>query len=145
MPRIESSVDLPAPDGPMIEMTSPGCTSSVMRRSTYMRPAGVSNPFSRFRIEMRGPVSGSGSAASFDCVEEEKRPMKDSLSVPRTARTGLPAAERTRRPFIELPISKRAPPLLAAQRDEWVDARRAPCRYVAGHERDDGEQGGDEL
>src|ERR671928_45622 len=53
MPRIERSVDLPAPDGPMMEMNSPGCTSKVMRRRTYMRPAGVSNTFSRFRMAIR--------------------------------------------------------------------------------------------
>src|SRR3954471_7707678 len=79
MPRIERSVDLPAPDGPMIEMNSPGCTSKVMRRRTYMRPAGVSNTFSRFRMAMSGPVMGAGSAAaSRDCVDEENRPIESS-------------------------------------------------------------------
>ena len=32
-----SSVDLPAPDGPMIETNSPSLMSTLMRRSTYVR------------------------------------------------------------------------------------------------------------
>ena len=63
----------------MTEMNSPGWTSTVMRRSTYMRPAGVSNTFSRFRIAMSGPVIGAGSvAASRDCVDEENKPIEGS-------------------------------------------------------------------
>src|SRR3982750_2602669 len=69
MPSIERSVDLPAPDGPMIEMNSPGCTSKVMRRRTYIRPAGVSNTFSRFRMAMSGPVMGGGEGG---CLRRKK-------------------------------------------------------------------------
>ena len=34
-----------------------------MRRSTYVRPAAVSNTFSRLRIEMSGPTIGGGGAS----------------------------------------------------------------------------------
>src|SRR5437773_204881 len=79
MPRMERSVDLPAPEGPMTEMNSPGWTSTVIRRSTNMRPAGVSKTFSRLRIAMSGPVIGAGSAAANrDCVDEENKPMESS-------------------------------------------------------------------
>src|SRR5689334_20933708 len=78
---MERSVDLPAPEGPMMEMNSPGCTSKVMRRSTYIRPAGVSKTFSRLRMAMSGPVMGAASAAaSRDCVDEENKPMGGSRS-----------------------------------------------------------------
>src|SRR6185312_4587853 len=63
MPRIASNVDLPAPDGPMIETNSPGWISPVIRRSTNVRPAGVSNTFSMLRIEIRGPTIGAGGAS----------------------------------------------------------------------------------
>src|SRR4051794_35458488 len=63
MPRIASNVDLPAPDGPMIETNSRGWISPVMRRSTKVRPAGVSNTFSMLRNEMSGPTIGAGGAS----------------------------------------------------------------------------------
>jgi len=34
MPRMWSSVDLPAPEGPMIDTNSPGLMSTAMRLST---------------------------------------------------------------------------------------------------------------
>ena len=64
MPMMLSRVDLPAPDGPMIEMNSRGAMSALMRRSTYERPAAVSNDFSTLRREMSGPVKGTGSFAA---------------------------------------------------------------------------------
>ena len=40
MPRMASSVDLPAPDGPMMVMNSPGSMSRLIRRRTKVCPAG---------------------------------------------------------------------------------------------------------
>src|SRR6185436_17314303 len=63
MPRIASSVDFPAPDGPMIDTNSPGWMSPEIRRNTYDRPAAVSNTFSMLRIEISGPTIGVGAAS----------------------------------------------------------------------------------
>ena len=62
MPRMWSSVDLPAPDGPMIETNSPGLMSSVIRRSTKVCPAPTGNDFSTPRSDMSGvlPVGSHG-------------------------------------------------------------------------------------
>src|SRR4051812_23978347 len=49
MPRMPRSVDLPAPDGPMIVRNSPSRISRFTLRRTYVRPAFVSNHFSIFR------------------------------------------------------------------------------------------------
>ena len=48
-------MDLPAPDGPMIETNSPSFTSAVIRRSTYVRLVPWAYDFSMFRIEMSMP------------------------------------------------------------------------------------------
>ena len=53
-PRIWSSVDLPAPDGPMIETNSPGLMSKAMRRSTNVWPAPTGNDFSTPRMDITG-------------------------------------------------------------------------------------------
>src|SRR5689334_22546271 len=93
---MERSVDLPAPDGPMIEMNSPGCTSSTMRRKTYIRPAGVSKTFSRLRMAMSGPVIGAGSAAANrDCVDEENKPMGSSGRSGRREADRVPTSENS--------------------------------------------------
>src|SRR5205085_716098 len=74
MPRICSSVDLPAPDGPMMETNSPGLMSNVMRRSTYSLPAGVSKTFSRsLRPISDTPGGGAvGGALSVEVLGELK-------------------------------------------------------------------------
>src|SRR5688572_32153158 len=58
-PRMCRSVDLPAPDGPMIDTNSPGLMSSVIRRSTYDWPLPTGYDFSTPRSDIRG-VLGSG-------------------------------------------------------------------------------------
>src|SRR5258708_40379162 len=52
MPRMWSSVDLPAPDGPMIETNSPSLMSALMRRRTNVRPTPCGYDFSTARREM---------------------------------------------------------------------------------------------
>ena len=49
MPRIESSVLFPAPDGPMMLTNSPSLMSSVIWRSNQVRVGPVSMDFSMFR------------------------------------------------------------------------------------------------
>src|SRR6266850_1998641 len=44
-----SSVDLPAPLGPMIVMNSPSAMSRLICRNRYVKPALVFTHFSRFR------------------------------------------------------------------------------------------------
>src|SRR5262249_1833979 len=51
MPRMCRSVDLPAPDGPMIETNSPSLRSRLIRRRTYVRPTPSGNDFSTLRRE----------------------------------------------------------------------------------------------
>src|SRR5947209_1192018 len=52
MPRMWSSVDFPAPEGPMIDTNSPSLISALMRRSTYVRATPCGYDFSRFRNEI---------------------------------------------------------------------------------------------
>src|SRR5919106_1694293 len=60
-PRIESRVDLPAPEGPMTVTNSRGAISSVMRRSTKTRPPPNGNDFSMSRSETsEGLATGWG-------------------------------------------------------------------------------------
>src|SRR5215475_13913880 len=82
MRRMCKSVDLPAPDGPMIETNSPGLMSSVMRRSTKVWPAPTGNDFSTPRNDMSGmlPVGSQGASVS---AEEDER--LNGMSVPFTA------------------------------------------------------------
>ena len=73
MPRMWSSVDLPAPDGPMIETNSPGLMSSAIRRSTKVCPAPTGNDFSTPFSDMSGAV-GSSCGGS---VRAEERTSED--------------------------------------------------------------------
>src|SRR5215470_11520346 len=58
IPRIERSVDLPAPDGPMIVTNSPASIFRLIRRRTNVWPARVSKDFSMLRISIMGsPLS----------------------------------------------------------------------------------------
>src|SRR5215510_11762914 len=79
MPRMCSSVDLPAPEGPMMETNSPGLMSSVIRRSTNVCPAPTGNDFSTPRSDMSGmlPVGSHGASVS---AEDDER-LK-SIGVP---------------------------------------------------------------
>src|SRR4029079_13428295 len=72
MPRMCSNVDLPAPDGPMIEMNSPGLMSRVMRRRPQVWPAPTGNDFSTPRSDMSGmlPVGSHGASVS---AEDDER------------------------------------------------------------------------
>src|SRR2546423_11690073 len=47
MPSTDSSVDLPAPDGPMMVTKSPCAISSETRRNTYWRPPPSGKDLSR--------------------------------------------------------------------------------------------------
>src|ERR1700677_4139360 len=49
MPSRCSSVDLPAPDGPMMDMNSPSFTSALMRRNTKVLVGPCSKYFSTLR------------------------------------------------------------------------------------------------
>ena len=71
MPRMWSSVDLPAPDGPMIETNSPGLMSSAMRRRTKVCPAPTGNDFSTPLSDMSGAV-GSSCGGSVKAEEDER-------------------------------------------------------------------------
>src|SRR5690349_8414664 len=85
MPRIWSSVDLPAPDGPMIEMNSPSLMSSVIRRKTHVRLVPCAYDFSRPRSEMSASVAiGSRLAAGEAGEDREKRAMVHNSNSPFT-------------------------------------------------------------
>src|SRR5688500_2851848 len=79
MPRTASNVDLPAPEGPMMETNSPGLMSKVMRRRTYILPAGVSKTFSRSRRLISGTPGGIGTCSATADGLEEKNTVKDRL------------------------------------------------------------------
>src|SRR5579864_6178704 len=51
-----SSVDLPAPDGPMMETNSPSLISALMRRRTKVLVGPCSKYFSTFRRTIRGEL-----------------------------------------------------------------------------------------
>src|SRR5438105_1505997 len=86
MPRMASNVDLPAPDGPMMETNSPGLMSNVMRRSTYSLPAGVSKTFSRsLRLISGTPGGGAvGGALSVELFVV----LKPNIGVPSLVDSG---------------------------------------------------------
>ena len=69
-----SSVDLPAPDGPMIETNSPGVMSKAIRRSTNVWPAPTGNDFSTPRMDITGVpgsrLPGLGDAVGGGTLEE---------------------------------------------------------------------------
>src|ERR1700681_1595887 len=56
MPMMCSSVDLPAPDGPMTETNSPSLMSISIRRRTKVRPTPCAYDFSMLRSEISTPV-----------------------------------------------------------------------------------------
>src|SRR5687767_6788507 len=72
-----SSVDLPAPEGPMIETNSPALISSVIRRSTNVWPAPTGKDFSIPRNDMSGvlPVGSHGASVSADEDDERLKSM----------------------------------------------------------------------
>src|SRR5688572_30859583 len=84
-----SSVDLPAPDGPMIDTNSPGLMSIAMRRRTNVCPAPTGKDFSTPRMDITGApgVDSQGSATlSADArLKNMCQLRRDSLSsgVPR--------------------------------------------------------------
>src|SRR5262245_49315720 len=67
-----SSVDLPAPDGPMIETNSPGLMSRAIRRRTKVCPAPTGNDFSTLFSDISGAV-GSIWGGSVMAEEDERR------------------------------------------------------------------------
>src|SRR2546429_736477 len=56
MPNKCSSVDLPAPDGPMMETNSPSLISALMRRRTKVLVGPCSKYFSTFRRTIIGEL-----------------------------------------------------------------------------------------
>src|SRR5436190_18923040 len=72
MPRMWRSVDLPAPDGPMIDTNSPGLMSSVMRRSTYVCPGPTGKDFSTARVDMSGVLAGNAAASGTTDSDDER-------------------------------------------------------------------------
>src|SRR5688572_24579144 len=72
IPRIWSSVDLPAPDGPMMDTNSPGLISTVIRRSTYVWPGPAGNAFSMPLVEMSGALAGSAVASGTADSDDER-------------------------------------------------------------------------
>src|ERR1700678_3920307 len=81
MPSKCSSVDLPAPDGPMMDTNSPSFTSALMRRSTKVFVGPCSKYFSTFRRTIRGELIGY---LYYD--EAEFRSQKSEFALPSRAR-----------------------------------------------------------
>src|SRR5215471_19667547 len=89
IPRIDRSVDLPAPDGPMTVTNSPSSIASSMRRRTKVSPARVRNDFSRFwtsimgellfasegfdRIDARRAAGGQCACCDRDSAQQQRR------------------------------------------------------------------------
>src|SRR5687767_14492280 len=71
MPRMWRSVDLPAPEGPMIDTNSPGLMSAAMRRSTNDCPAPTGYDFSTPRRDITG-VFGFTSIGSMAADDDER-------------------------------------------------------------------------
>src|SRR5688572_1236625 len=97
MPIMCRSVDLPAPDGPIIETNSPSFTSTLIRRSTYVRLVPCAYDFSILRIAMSAVDASASDGASncgVGCVEREKnamyfRPFRWLECLPLTGMTDL--------------------------------------------------------
>src|SRR5262245_18368324 len=86
MPRIWSSVDLPAPDGPMIETNSPSLMSALMRRRTNVRPTPCGYDFSTDRRD----ISNVGLLGN-----RHRHPLLDDPSVEEVnAALGMPRVPR---------------------------------------------------
>src|SRR4030095_15231318 len=85
MPRMCSSVDLPAPDGPMMETNSPGLMSIAMRLSTKLWPAPTGKDFSTARSDISGwlPVGSHGASVRAD---EDERLKSIVLGLGRSVR-----------------------------------------------------------
>ena len=89
MPSRCSSVDLPAPEGPMMEMNSPSFTSALMRRSTKVLVGPCSKYFSTLRRTIIGELIGVlYCARDSECATSGAEP--DQLLV--RVRTSLQAA-----------------------------------------------------
>src|SRR5207237_109657 len=114
MPRMESSVDLPAPEGPMTEMNSPGWTSTVMRRSTYMRPAG--GGLSGTRLLDDPAVEQMDGTVGVGCVSGIVRDHADRRS------TAMQLAQQLHNRFAvrRVEVSRR----LVCEQDEWIPGNR---------------------
>ncbi len=99
IPMMLSSVDFPAPEGPMIDTNSPGRTSYVMRRSTKVCDDPAWNDFSTFRIEMsvaptRSPLGASGVGIGAGSAREPEK--KDFRELMNASGSGKREAERER-------------------------------------------------
>src|SRR5687767_12485983 len=75
-----SSVDLPAPDGPMIDTNSPGLMSTATRRSTNDWPAPTGNDFSTPFSDISGSLPVGAQADSLTADVDER--LKNMGSVP---------------------------------------------------------------
>ena len=81
MPMMWSSVDLPAPDGPMIDTNSPSLMSSVMRRRTHVRLVPCAYDFSMLRNEMSASAPSPSASAGTDCGLRENNAMATPLTI----------------------------------------------------------------
>src|SRR6188768_3210325 len=79
MPMMWRSVDLPAPDGPIIETNSPSAMSMPTRRSTQVLVGPWAYDFSRSRNEMSGPPGWGSRSAVCGWELREKRDMRDPV------------------------------------------------------------------
>src|SRR4029077_13034479 len=68
-PMMLNRVDLPQPDGPMIDTNSPSRTAKAMRSSAASEPSGVRNSLARPSTTRSG--SDSGAAAADGCEGEK--------------------------------------------------------------------------
>src|SRR5687768_11898663 len=81
MPMMWSRVDLPAPEGPMIDTNSPSRMSRLMRRSTHVRLVPCAYDFSRFRRLTSASMAAASDtpaaplSAAGGGVEREKNDM----------------------------------------------------------------------
>src|SRR5579871_1588304 len=106
MPMMWSSVDLPAPDGPMMDTNSPSLMSIATRRNTHVRLAPSAYDFSTFRIDTSdsaGPGSVSigrsaGAGAGAGGAEREKKAMPRFYPASTGRRRALLAGRRTESP-----------------------------------------------
>src|SRR5262249_59788097 len=73
-----SKVDLPAPDGPMIDTNSPSLMSSMMRRKTHVRLVPCAYDFSMLRNEMRASAPRPSASAGTVWGLRENNAMYDS-------------------------------------------------------------------
>src|SRR5688572_27251651 len=94
MPRMWSSVDLPAPEGPMIDTNSPGLMSTVIRRSTYVWPGPTGYDFSIPRVEMIGVFAGRSVALGTADNEDVRLNSMELLFAPEGQPRAAAALER---------------------------------------------------